>query len=170
MLHIDQDTIRIGVIADEWATRLESFITEVGHDYSVSYPNPSNPNETIDESCDTYKAKMLATVAHSNLTTGDKAIAKGYIVQFCQHVPYYAKAKEEDMKFIHIMYGILEKNHIQVHKQLAEVFVRLYSDFVKYKPSGLQVPIAYYFVDKMNIRTCPYCNRIYAFNIYDENG
>lgn len=172
MLFINHNPIHTNALADEWKERLETFLTEEGHSYSVSYPNPNNPQNSLEEECETYQAKMLCEVKHSALSAADKKIANAMVNRFVKRLENYAKAGEEDLNHIHMMCELTRVNHPKVHEVLKVVYRQLYSDFVSVKhiPSDLKVPLSYHFVEKLQIHTCPYCNRIYTFNIYSEEG
>ncbi len=172
MLFISHNPIYINALADEWVERLETYLTEVGHSYSVSYPNPTKPTEQLVEECETYQAKMLCKIKHSALSTADKKIATAIVNRFVKRLKYYAKTGEEDLAHIHSMCLLLKVNHPDLHNVLKDIYTDLYGDFVSVKnvPSDIGIPISYYFVEKLQIRTCPYCNRTYTFNIYDKEG
>lgn len=88
----------------------------------------------------------------------------------CAQSDFCAKASDEDMKFIQFLFTTILKKHKTVQNELTKIFRHLYEDFTEDTPKGLSQPIAYHFFDKLNIRTCPYCNRTYTFVVYDSNG
>lgn len=170
MLYINHDLYRTSQLAEEWLDRLTTFLTETGKSYSVSYPDPSNPNEKLKVPCDSYKQKMITTVDYSNLNAGDRTLAKAYINLYIRKLRFFVLAEEKEMEFIKYLCVRCKKYHPLVFDVLAEIAIKLYETFVDKVLDDLSVPISYHFIEQMNVRTCPYCNRIYTLNIYSKNG
>lgn len=156
MLQINQNTFQISAIAEEWSERLYLFLTEKS------------------EAChEAYKDKMFVKIKQNKLlSVEEKRIAMDYITRYCDNVEFFAKANEAEMEDIQQICGSLKSNSPNVYNELKEIFIQLYKDFVAItnKPKNLAIPISYYFIDRLGLRTCPYCNRAYTFNIYNAEG
>lgn len=170
MIPLDRNIFRLNQIAEEWTDRLRSFLTSTGHRYSVSYSNPDDPKEPLEEKCDTYQKKMLAMMRHSSIPEDEKPLGIACINRFCARLDFCAKASDEDMEFIQSLYTKLLENHETVQNELTKIFIQLYEDFSSCTPKDLPYPIAYHFFKQLNVRTCPYCNRTYTFTVYEANG
>lgn len=168
MIHIGKNSFRLNQIADDWADRLNIFLTSTGHRYSVYYDDPNNPKRKLKETCTSYREKMLAQIRHSSIPDNEKPIGIACINRFCATLNYYAKASSEDMFFIQRVFDILFVNQENVKNLLSDIFVKLYEDFTSHTPKNLIIPIAYYFLEKLGVRTCPYCNRTFTFSIHGE--
>lgn len=138
-----------------------------------------------------YQQTMLDAIVASSLSHEDKVIAKLVVNRYFAHLDDYILA---DMKISALIYNtykysigrtILDKRvHSDLHGVLYKPFSDLYDKFTKSKPLFDETideekkeqerfknhDIAYYFFKKLNIRTCPYCNRNYTFTYLKEDG
>ena len=165
MIYIGKNSFLLNQIADDWANRLNIFLTSTGHRYSVSYDDPNNPKLKLKENCTSYREKMLAQIRHSPIPDNEKPMGIACLNRFFARLNYYAKASLEDMLFIQHIFNIFFANQENVKNLLSDIFTKLYEDFTAHIPNNLSIPIAYYFIEKLEVHTCPYCNRTFTFSI-----
>lgn len=164
MIYLNHDMIRISQVANEWYLKLSAFLTDEGQ-FFVDYTDPIT-RERRRESSRSYKAKMLVKVKWSGLDVDDKILCTQYINKFCDELADIVLAEEEKLKSLHeeykdVFFDNATEQTDRVHKVLKDIFVDLYKDFTD--------EYAYYFFKKLNIRTCPYCNRNYTFTVQEGN-
>lgn len=139
-------------IADEWYMLLNDFLT-----------------------IRNYKSKMLSSISDSQLSQQEQSIGIGLVMSYFTNLKYYVVADEQELMYQHELYnncflGMHKNRYEKLHKKLAHIFSNLYTAFTKYEPANLIYPIAYHFFYKLDIRTCPYCNRSYTFTVYKYSG
>lgn len=164
MIYLNHDMIRISQVANEWYLKLSAFLTDEGQ-FLVDYKDPVTRKRRR-ESCNSYKAKMLTKVKWSGLDSDGKTLCSQYINKFCEELSDIVLAEEERLKSLHeeyktVFFDNATEQTNKVHKVLKGIFMALYNDFTDIN--------ALYFFKKLNIRTCPYCNRNYTFTVHDGN-
>lgn len=184
MIYINSNQDYIRQLAENWSRKLEMFLTRVGR-YWIEY-TPIGASEAQKVYYDTYKDKMYGKVALSKLDEDEKSLCEQYLNTFLGNLSIYAMAWEDGLQSIHDKYKeeMLDnptKQKTHAHNLLSSIFMDLYEDFVKSKPifDDLDDPddirlyskesIAYYFFYKLDMRTCPYCNRNYTFTVHDDD-
>ena len=155
--------MRISQIANEWYLKLLAFLTEDGLFY-VDYKDPIT-RERRRERCNSYRDKMFGKVKWSGLDADGKTLCTQYVNKFCEELRNIVLAEEETLKSLHeeykdVFFDNTTEQTDKVHEVLKDIFVDLYTDFTD--------EYAYYFFQKLNIRTCPYCNRNYTFTIHGK--
>lgn len=136
-----------------------------------------------------YQQIMLDYIKLSNLSKEDKVIAKLVVNRYYTHLEDYILADKEISTLIRNTYTktigrIVSNNlvHKDLHNFLHSLFTDLYKKFIKSEPllkhtdkeenkekeMFAKYDIAYYFFKKLNIRTCPYCNRNYTFTYLED--
>jgi hypothetical protein len=82
---------------------------------------------------------------------------------YTTNLPIIINATANNISSIANRYKIWRRSYLsdEEHKFLKNIFENLYNDFTKVK--------GYALLKKMNIRTCPYCNRQYTFTINSAN-
>lgn len=106
------------------------------------------------------------------LSVEDKLLGSRVLIDFRFHLADYVLANEEELKNRASRYKEQVEGHPVLHKLLKEIFKKLYADFRAYNANRLVMPskkgkekVAYHFFRRLNVRTCPYCNRQYTFTI-----
>jgi len=81
-------------------------------------------------------------------------------------------ADEATMKSYNARYERRMKGQRTYVKNLTKnLFIQLYDDFSRYVDNGNQGKSnAHYFFNLLNIRTCPYCNRLYTFTLDEKTA
>lgn len=136
-----------------------------------------------------YSQQMSDAVEQSDLSVEDKAVAKMVIKRYFKHLPYYVLAGQDELTYIKQIYAStigrkkkIKRNekriHEALHNYLQKAFSQLYSNFTQSTPhfeegdedadNYKEHKISYYFFEKFNLRTCPYCNRNYTFTIFKK--
>lgn len=164
MIYLNYDSIRISQMAEDWYLMLHEFLTKEG-EYYVSYTDQES-DENARERCCTYKAKMLGKVKWSGLGAEEKSLCEGQLNLFFSQLKEYVLADEERLLAKHLEYdaAFIKNDKLEAknaHALLVKIYEDLYDDFTK--------EYAYYFFQKLNIRTCPYCNRNYTFTVKEED-
>ena len=164
MIYLNHDRIRISEVANEWYLKLSTFLTDTRLCYA-EYTDPDSGNRRM-KRCDSYKAKMLEEVKLSSLDTDGISLGTEYVNKFCDGLREMVLAEEEKLKSLHEEYQTVfidnpTEQKAKVHRVLKDIFEDLYTDFTNKN--------AYYFFRKLNIRTCPYCNRNYTFTVREED-
>ena len=138
-----------------------------------------------------YRQTMLDAIDGSSLSHEDKVIANLVVNRYYAHLDDYILAYKGTATLINNSYkysigrSISKKRvHKDLHEKLRALFSDLYDKFTKSEPlfdltneeekkeseTYKNHDIAYYFFKKLNIRTCPYCNRNYTFTYLEDNG
>ena len=130
--------------------------------------------ETYFNRTDRYRQMILMLWGDTKLGVPnvDKVIGMSVLMDFRKHLAEYVLANEEDLGEIAESYKEQIKGHEALNNLLYTIFAKLYENFRAYNANRLEKPIkqgkekvAYHFFKRLNIRTCPYCNRQYTFTI-----
>lgn len=130
--------------------------------------------ETYFNRTDRYRQMILMLWGDTKLGVPnvDKVIGMSVLMDFRKHLAEYVLANEEDLGEIAESYKEQIKGHEALNNLLYTIFAKLYENFRAYNANRLVKPIkqgkekvAYHFFKRLNIRTCPYCNRQYTFTI-----
>lgn len=182
MLYINNNPDYISQLANNWYRKLNKFLT-LKKQYWVEYMPSRKKKKKKRVYFGTYMDKMKGNVSLSNLSVAEKKICEQYINDFMSKLLDYSTANEFDLKSFHDKYQTEMLNNpteqkVNAHAMLSDVFMKLYENFTESEPIFEElddkedkelyshVSIAYYFFLKLNIRTCPYCNRNYTFTIH----
>lgn len=138
-----------------------------------------------------YQQIMQDGIDRSSLSNEDKVIAYLVVNRYYAHFADYILADKDTSALIHNSYKYSigrtvsnKRAHEDLQEVLRQQFSNLYDKFTKSEPlfdltneeekkeyeKFENHDIAYYFFKKLNIRTCPYCNRNYTFTFLEETG
>lgn len=141
-------------IADKWANDLQKFLME-----ELKYPNYviiPRGRITFKKRYRKYIFLLYDTMKKRGMCKSQMKFVHKIIFHFmkdfhnniadCQKINYYSRFQ-----------NTLRRIFPWTLDVITPVFVQLYEDFSKNK--------AYTYFEKLNVRTCPYCNRQYTFTI-----
>ena len=158
MIFINNNPDYIDQIATEWCDKLRDFLTSPRTCYIViKIPGSNQKSRVYYES---YIDKVFARIKLSRLKEAEKTFCAKYVKNFRANLFSYVCAKEDALRIIKDDYQANVEIKLAVHNLISDLFIDLYEDFTK--------EYANYFFRKLNIRTCPYCNRNYTFTIHDN--
>lgn len=156
MIDLNNCCNNIPEVAEEWAKTLYVFLFEK-HKKKLSIKN----GKKVVASFDTYYSKMKGEVKFNNdLDDKKKRIVLNEIRRFRRRFGSIVLAEEELNKY----------SKRRVSEIMKNLMVKLYKDFTQNNnPYDKNINNAHYFFRKLNIRTCPYCNRHYTFTLSKKN-
>lgn len=183
MIYINNNSKYTSQLAKNWYRKLKEFLT-LKKQCWIKRTLPKKKKKRV--YYDTYIDKMYGRIALSKLATNEKTICEQYVNDFKSHLLDYATTSESGLKAFKDKYqaDMLDnptEPKVHAHALLSDIFMKLYQDFTESKPIFNvlddkedmklygNVPIAYYFFYKLNIHTCPYCNRNYTFTVYSKD-
>ncbi len=180
MIYINNNPERLHQLADNWCSKLRKFLTERKCYRSIKITGSKKKKRIAFVN---YQDKIEDIIKRSKLTANEKAKCRSRIYDFYAQLDQYVLAEEDQLKAFHDEYKISVRENsapecAKAHALLSKIFIALYEDFTKSIPifdkddvdrkKYPKIPIAYYFFDKLNVRTCPYCNRGYTFTKYEK--
>lgn len=141
-------------IADKWANDLQNFLME-----ELKYPHYvilPRGRITFKNRYKKYHFLLYNAMKNKKMCRLQMKIVHEIIMNFVNdfHDNIADYQKLDDLVSIQ---KSLKNEHPQALDVITPVFVRLYEDFSDNK--------AYTYFEKLNVRTCPYCNRQYTFTI-----
>lgn len=102
----------------------------------------------------------------------EKLVGIRVLINIRLHLADYVLANEDELENYAMCYKKQVEGYPKLHKLLRGIFEKLYKDFRAYNANRLvksgkkgKEKVAYHFFRRLNIRTCPYCNRQYTFTI-----
>lgn len=180
MIYINNNPERLHQLADNWRSKLRKFLTERKCYRSIKITGSKKKKRIAFVN---YQDKIEDIIKRSKLTANEKEKCRSRINDFYAQLNQYVLAEEDQLKAFHDEYKISVRENsapecAKAHALLSKIFIALYEDFTKSIPifdkddvdrkKYQKIPIAYYFFDKLNVRTCPYCNRGYTFTKYEK--
>lgn len=142
-------------ISREWVSDLEIFLTEVLDGTSRPWLLVGGRRLYFTTRYKKYRYMLIQEGKRLHLSQNTMHATWGEVVKWRDHFADYIKADENGMKAL----VCRQKSWTaSVAKDaLKNVFVQIFEDFTK--------KYAYSYFKRMNIKTCPYCNRNYTFTI-----
>lgn len=147
---------RLDEIAEEWYVDVVDFLTEKHEGRNALYINESGHRNSFETQIEKGEYLIKHSEGYPSLVTKDKIYIDNLLNELINSPERYITADE---KRLDVVKNELKKKHPAVVNIIKDVFVKWYTDF-----TGKE-EISYKYMDKLNIRTCPYCNRNYTFTI-----
>lgn len=145
---------RLDEIAYEWYDDVVNFLTEIHEGRHVLRVNGTKKTFRTQIGKGAYLIKSAS--GFTSLSANDRRYIGILLKEIVKAPERYIAADEKRLKDVK---SELEAEHPAVVNIIKDVFVKWYTDF-----TGKE-EISYKYLDKLNIRTCPYCNRNYTFTI-----
>lgn len=145
---------RLDEIAEEWYGDVVNFLTEKHEGKHVLRVKGSGKTFRTQRGKGAYLIKSASGFA--SLSADDKRYIGILLKEIVKCPERYITADEKRLEEVK---SELEADHPAVVGIIKDVFVKWYTDFTS------KEEISYKYMDKLNIRTCPYCNRNYTFTI-----
>ena len=168
MIYIGANRNDISSIADDWSDRLRSFL----------FGKRDNKVWVMDgrkkiSGHDVYFEKMERTVKYHEkagmLSVIESKWVIGELNYFKKNYNKVVKAEEVELKLEAQAYTTrASKTTKKAHDEYKELMKKLYTAYTDYD-SGNGKSVSYYYFEKLNIRTCPYCNRQFTFTLHTSN-
>ena len=150
MIYLASNRTNIPVIAEQWKNKLYGFMFEKG------------------KQTKTYYEKINARIEKAHVKVEDRIIIEEIIKDYQSRFDFYVLADNKEMISLMKEYNHKMKHASEDTKTLIKnIFVKLYKDFSQHKTFD-GITTSHYFLRKLDIRTCPYCNRQYTFTIDKE--
>lgn len=147
---------RLDEITKEWYDDVVRFLTEKHEGKNSLYIKEGHDRKTFKTQRGKGAYLIKKTAGYAVLSANDKKYIGLLFKEIVECPDRYITADEKRLKEV----AVIElKNHPAVVNIVKDVFVKWYNDF-----TGKE-EISYKYMDKLNIRTCPYCNRNYTFII-----
>ena len=169
MIYLGASRTDLSSKADDWRDRLHAFL----------FKDRENKVWVMDgrkkiSSHDSYFVKMEKTVEYLErkgvLSAAERKWIKDELAYFKRNFDNVVKAEESEMERQAKAYSKRAKKTTQLARdEYKDLMVKLYDAFADWD-SGKGKPIAYYFFEELNIRTCPYCNRQYTFTLHTSKA
>lgn len=147
---------RLDEIAYEWYDDVVNFLTEKHEGKNRLYINENGHRCPFETQIEKGEYIIRNSDDYNLLSDKDKEYIEKLLKEIIECPEQYITANEERLKDVK---SELEAEHPAVVNIIKDVFVKWYTDF-----TGKE-EISYKYLDKLNIRTCPYCNRNYTFTI-----
>lgn len=145
-LHPETD---IKNIAKEWLDKLVHYMTDI-IDVSINKPVRRNFKNRLSK----YEYIAYHTIVNDNsLSEVQKRHVIFLLKKYCRNITKYVLADENELK----KFVIEQKNEKWIIPIIKDIFVKLYESFAG--------KFGNEFTNKLNIKTCPYCNRNYIFTV-----
>lgn len=147
---------RLDEIAKEWYDDVVTFLTEKHEGKNSLYikEGHNRKNFRTQRGKGAYLIKKAA--GYAALSANDKKYIGLLLKEIVKSPDRYITADEKRLEKVK---NELKTYHPAVVNVIKDVFVKWYTDFTS------KEEISYKYMDKLNIRTCPYCNRNYTFTI-----
>lgn len=147
---------RLDEIAKEWYDDVVAFLTEKHEGRHELYFDGVLGRETFVTRIDKGIYIIKNSDTYNLLSVDDKEYIDNLLNELVECPERYITADERRLKEVE---KELRETHPDVVNIIKVVFVKWYTDFTG------KDEISYKYLDKLNIRTCPYCNRNYTFTI-----
>lgn len=169
MIDLRASRADIGDKADEWKDRLKSFL----FDKRPVKQKLMDGRRTVSKH-DTFYEKMEADADYrfvtGHLTDAERDWVKKELRWFNRNFETVVLAGEHELLKLKNNYVRRALRTTAVGKNaFKELMENLYTKFTQ-SDSGKGKSTSHYFFEKLNIRTCPYCNRQYTFTLSEENA
>lgn len=164
MIKFSNSNIDITQIADEWGEMVDTFLSKGDRILKMI-------NNVIH-----YKYTTNNGSEQIGLTPEDVKLGVNLLIYYKANLNYFLLARQDELLAISDFYKKwITGGSKQLHKCMQIIFTKAYEDFRKTDPKSLvkssnlnEPKVAYYFFRKLNIKTCPYCNRQYTYTIYSS--
>lgn len=160
MIEINRDRQFLDKLAKDWAKDLRLFLTEElepGHELKSSV---KKPYITFTKRWDKYLYVFDKRCSDKGLDATAITEGKGKITTWLANLEEYVTADEKGLLKFRASHSIFMGTHYK--ECLKDFFVTIYLDFTAL--------YAYKYFERLNIRTCPYCNRHYTFTLKREKA
>lgn len=155
-------------VAEEWLDMVDAFLDK-GDRILRMINNVINYKFSIKES------------RSEGLDEEDKKLGVFLLIFYKANLRYFVLANNEELLTISKFYEKwMAAGSRKLHKCLQDIFEKAYNDFRKTNPKSLvresegnkfkESKVAYHFFKRLNVRTCPYCNRQYTFTISSKTA
>lgn len=155
------------LLADEWYRDLMSFLMEKRKG-NERPRRKDNGNEWVfyDTRLKKYIYDLKRECKEKNVSNKEQQELFTYIRGFIRDFENNIKADKVRMEqLVAVQNGWKNK---KVKDIIKECLVQVYEDFIRYQIPSTQTEIGYKYMERLNVRTCPYCNRQYTFTIRRE--
>lgn len=147
---------RLDEIAKEWYDDVVTFLTEKHEGKNSLYIKEGHDRKNFRTQRGKGAYLIKKAAGYAALSANDKKYIGLLLKEIVECPDRYITADEKRIEDIK---NELEANYSAVVDVIKGVFVKWYTDFTS------KEEISYKYMDKLNIRTCPYCNRNYTFTI-----
>lgn len=145
-------------LAEEWCNEVDDFLNGSHSVYAKNCGKRKKYNSRLEKEYELLKKKK----SYKNLSLEKKQTIDKIFSTFKKHPTEYVTADYEKIEMIKEDLEIVNRDVADI---LKNIFEKWYNDFTK------KEKISYKYLKKLNIRTCPYCNRNYSFTIQrNETG
>lgn len=154
-------------IADEWADDLIAFVNEKLTGNSRARYVVRTGKKNFDSRFDKFRYIFNRGCRINNVIGNEKKFGEKLLIQYLTERQYVIGNRKQ------IEADVANWNpESRLNNIFKDIFIPLYEDFIKHHTKKvLREKYAYKLFRKLNIRTCPYCNRHYTFTIgKEENG
>lgn len=168
MINIGATRPDIGDVADDWRDKLYAFLFDV----RTTKVWVTDRRSRISQH-DTFHEKMLKTVEYhetnGDLTKDECQWVKKELGYFKKNFDIIVKAGETELKRQVTNYNRRAKRTTAKGRDEFKVLmVDLYEKFTQSDYCG--VAMSHIFFGKLNVKTCPYCNRQYTFTLDEKEA
>lgn len=160
MIAINRERQFLDKLAKDWANDLRSFLTDdlkTGHELKSSV---KKPYITFFKRRNKYLYVFEKNCSDKGLDAATITEGKDVITNWLSNLEDYVTADESDLLKFKASHSAFTGKPYKEY--LKDFFVTIYLDFTAL--------YAYKYFERLNLRTCPYCNRHYTFTLKREKA
>lgn len=158
-------TLDIEVIASEWADEFIKYIHDT-HRGKSKDKNKKTKSENKQSRLEYFEEQFNKICDQKKVDSSDKYYGLKTMREFLTERKLLIGKPTDISQYVKEWEDDVIKNGKAIISIMYDIFKKLYDNFCNHKKSGTKDKYAYYIFKKLNVRTCPYCNRHYTFTIH----